>query len=269
MVTEPQIIVPDWPAPDHIKAMSTTRIGGFSSSPYDSLNLALHTHDDGSIVIKNREHLQESFHLPSRPVWLNQIHSKKVISLEKSKLQTGQQEQGRSEDVTSDFSADASFTTQQGVVCAILTADCLPVLITDITGSVVAVAHAGWKGLVEGVISETIQALDADVENLLIWLGPAIGPDAFEVKSDVYDLFIQKNSGYASAFQAVRDGHWLCDVYRLAKIELAQLGVERIYGGGYCTFSDAERFYSFRRDGVNTGRNAHLIWIDSSTAGLS
>ena len=234
-----------------MKLISTTRIGGYSQPPYDNFNLALHTNDDKANVEKNREKLRQHFQLPSEPVWLNQVHGSKVISLDEDVS-----------DVATVIAADASWATQDNKVCAVLTADCLPVFITDVKGSVVAVAHAGWKGLLAGVITKTVETLAVDSQKLLVWLGPAISSEAFVVGSDVRSAFSEKGSGYLSAFEDEAAGFWRCDLYQLARIELMQLGIEQIYGGGLCTFTDSRRFYSYRRDGENTGRQAHCIWLN-------
>ena len=249
---EPVSVVPNWPAPDHVKVVSTTRIGGFSQAPFDSFNLALHTADDSSRVEQNRARLREYFHLPSEPVWLNQVHGAEVISLDEENV-----------DPSVLIDADASFTRRDNQVCAVLTADCLPVFITDTSGSVVAIAHAGWKGLLAGVITATLRRLAIDYRDILVWLGPAIGPDAFVVGDEVKALFAEKGDEYLSAFSAEDDaGFWRCNIYQLARSELANLGIGQVYGGNECTYVDAKRFYSYRRDGENTGRQAHCIWMN-------
>ena len=250
-MSEPVSIIPDWPAPDHVKIISTTREGGFSLAPYDSFNLALHTNDDKTHVEKNRAKLRQHFHLPSEPVWLNQIHSSVVVSLDDDLINTSMI-----------INADASSTKQTNRVCAVLTADCLPVFITDVKGSVVAIAHAGWKGLLAGVISETVKSLGVDNQDLLVWFGPAIGSESFVVGNDVKALFGDKGSEYLQAFRESGDaGFWHCDLYRLARIELTHLGIKKVYGGDLCTYRDDGRFFSYRRDGENTGRQAHCIWL--------
>ena len=245
---------PDWPAPKQVRLISTTRGGGCSLSPYDSLNLALHTNDDKTNVEENRRRLHKHLNLPSEPVWLNQVHGKHVASLDDNLMGSG-----------SVINADASYSTQRGKVCAVLTADCLPVLITDINGSVVAAAHAGWKGLLAGVISSTVEVLAVKRRDILVWLGPAIGAEAFIVGSEVRTLFGEKAKDYLAAFQSEAEGRWFCDLYQLARIELAKLGVEQVYGGEFCTFTDKKRFYSYRRDGENTGRMAHCIWLNNQS----
>ena len=242
-------IYPDWPVPETVKAFTTSRKNGFSSAPYASLNLPQHVEDDSAIVERNRDHLIEYFHLPSAPVWLQQTHSNIVI-------------------VADDFQhalvppeADASWTSSPNVVCAVLTADCLPVFFTNKQGDRIAVTHAGWRGVLNGIITESFLTTGIAAEDCLVWLGPAIGAEHFEVGIDVYEAFVRKNSKNATAFKQTDDQHWLCDIYQLAKIELQQLGIHSIYGGGLCTYADEENFYSFRRDGAKTGRMASLIWL--------
>ena len=242
-------IYPDWPAPKTVKAFTTSRKNGFSSASYASLNLAQHVEDDNAIVERNREYLIEYFQLPSAPVWLQQTHSNTVI-------------------VADDFQhvlippeADASWTACPNIVCAVLTADCLPVFFTNQQGDRVAVTHAGWRGVLNGIISDSFFATGIAVEDCLVWLGPAIGAENFEVGADVYQAFTRKSPENSKAFKQTDEQHWLCDIYQLARIELQQLGIQSVYGGGFCTYSDDEHFYSFRRDGVQTGRMASLIWL--------
>ena len=243
-------IRPDWPAPETVQAFTTSRKNGFSVGSYASLNLAQHVADDGLIVERNRERLIEDLNLPSSPLWLQQTHSKIVITAE-DYLNTSTPPE-----------ADASLTASTGIVCAVLTADCLPVLFTNKQGDRIAAAHAGWRGALNGIITESFLATGIVAEDCLVWLGPAIGAENFEVGADVYDAFISKNSENISAFKQTDDQHWLCDIYQLARIELQQLGIHSIYGGGFCTYADEDRFYSFRRDGAQTGRMASLIWIN-------
>jgi len=242
-------IYPDWPAPGTVKAFTTSRKNGFSSAPYASLNLAQHVEDDCATVERNRDHLIKYFHLPSAPVWLQQTHSNKVI-------------------VADDFQhaqlppeADASWTSSPNVVCAVLTADCLPVFFTNKQGDRIAVTHAGWRGVLNGIITESFFNTGIAAEDCLVWLGPAIGAEHFEVGTDVYEAFVDKNPENDTAFKQTDGQHWLCNIYQLAKIELQQLGIHSIYGGGLCTYADEENFYSFRRDGAKTGRMASLIWL--------
>lgn len=241
-------IIPRWPAPANVKALQTTRSGGISRGPYDSLNLGEHVQDDPLAVAHNRQLL--SPYLPSEPVWVNQVHGVEVIDAAKS---------GCLEN------ADGAFTTQADVVCVTMTADCLPVLLCDKAGTVVAAVHAGWRGLCDGVIEAAIAKMSVEPADILAWLGPAIGPNAFEVGNDVREQFMQKDAQAISAFKSHGD-KWLCDIYTLAKQRLVSAGVKAIYGGSvneeFCTYTDAERFFSFRRDNL-TGRMASLIWLAS------
>jgi hypothetical protein len=246
-------LIPDWTdLPANIGALSTTRRGGTSAAPYDDgsggggLNLGVHVGDDPGCVQRNRMLLRAW--LPADPAWLMQVHGTDV-------LDAGQAGPASR--------ADASISTRSGVVCAIQTADCLPVLLCDADGRVIGAAHAGWRGLVNGVLQNTVARMrDAGAEEILAWLGPAIGPQRFEVGTDVFDAFIGRDDGMASAFTPIasRQGKYLADIYLLARKTLAAAGVARIAGGGLCTMTDAQRFYSYRRDGI-TGRMASLIWI--------
>ena len=236
-------IAADWPAPTHVHAFTTTRKGGVSEGAYDSFNLASHVDDQSTAVAKNRQLLKSSFELPTEPCWLNQTHSNRVIEAGCEVVE-----------------ADASWTANKDTVCAVLTADCLPVFFTDKAGRRVAIVHAGWRGLLNGVISATFSAMRIKPEDCLVWLGPSIGPGAFEVGKEVPQSFTDKDKTTRLAFTQKDEAHWLCDMYQLARIELGQLGVKQVFGGGLCTYTDKENFYSFRRDG-NTGRMASLIWI--------
>ncbi|MCS3903873.1 YfiH family protein [Methylohalomonas lacus] len=237
----------DWPAPDHVHAGTTTRAGGYSKPPYASFNLAAHVGDDGAAVNHNRRQLQQCLQLPAEPAWLQQVHGPRVIAAH----------------TIDDGPADASWTDRPGVVCAVLTADCLPLLLTDRGGSCVAVVHVGWRGLVAGVIDATVAALPAHPADLLAWLGPAIGPAAFEVGSDVRDACLATFANADSCFTRGRPGHWQADLPGLAERALRRAGVETCCNCGYCTYSDPLRFYSYRRDGT-TGRMASLIWMDAA-----
>ena len=243
-------ICPDWPAPETVHAFTTTRKNGFSTGSYASLNLAQHVEDDRLTVERNRNRLIEDFNLPSQPIWLQQTHSNTVIVADDYQNATISPE------------ADASWTSSPGIVCAVLTADCLPVFFTNKQGDRVAVTHAGWRGALNGIISTSFLATGIEVEDCLVWLGPAIGAENFEVGADVYQTFIHKNPENIAAFTQTDDQHWLCDIYQLARIECQQLGIHSIYDGGFCTYSDEAHFYSFRRDGARTGRMASLIWLD-------
>lgn len=237
-------LFPDWPAPAGVHAATTLRAGGVSTGPYASLNPALHVGDDADAVRANRRLIREGLALPSEPVWLTQVHGTRVV---------------KADTVREPVQADASHTDQAGVACAVLTADCLPLLLCSRDGKRIAAAHAGWRGLADGVIGRTVEALGAG--ELMAWLGPAIGPESFEVGGEVREAFMQKSPLCADAFVPRPGGKWLADIYRLARIELQGLGVTHIYGGQFCTASEAERYFSFRRDTV-TGRMATLIWRD-------
>jgi len=240
-----ETVTPDWPAPASIHACTTTRRGGVSEIPYASLNLAAHVGDLEVRVAQNRQLLQEQLGLPQPPQWMNQVHGTEVLSARQS---------------VAGCEGDAIFSDQPGRVCAVMTADCLPLLICNRSGSEVAALHAGWRGLADGVIESTVAQLQSGADELLVWLGPAIGPAAFEVGEEVRDTFIATHSAAAAAFTRSPAGRWLADIYQLARLRLLLLGVENIYGGDRCTFSEPEQFFSYRRDGV-TGRMASLIWI--------
>ena len=235
-------IVPDWPAPAGVRAFVTTRAGGVSSGAYASFNLGDLTADDPANVRANKARLQAL--LPAAPRWLRQVHGQRVV---------------RADDAGADEQADAAFTTTPGVVCAVKIADCMPVLLTDVTGSVVAVAHAGWRGLAAGVVENTVHALGIDGQKLIAFLGPAIGPRAFEVGDEVRAAFCAVDANAARAFEPHAPGKWLADLFMLGRQRLARCGVQRVYGGGLCTWSDPARFYSHRRDPV-TGRMAAVLW---------
>jgi YfiH family protein len=238
-----EFIIPNWPAPTNVKAIQTTRLGGYSVAPYGSLNLGLHVHDDDSAVAKNRQLL--SGYLPSEPVWLNQVHGIEAVDAAKSLCVQD---------------ADASFSKNKNVVCVTMTADCLPVLLCNKQGTAVASIHAGWRSLCDGVIEATIKAIGEEPKNLMAWLGPAIGPHAFEVGAEVREAFIAKDPQAEQAFKSASD-KWLGDLYVIAKQRLNKLGVIEIYGGGECTYSDSSQYFSFRRDGV-TGRMATMVWFE-------
>ncbi len=239
-------IQPDWPAPTPIKALSTTRLGGISQPPYDSLNLGLHVNDDHDKVLNNRRWLTRSAGLPSSPLWLEQVHGTRVID---------------ANDWHAGIEADALFSRQAGQVCPVMTADCLPVLFCDDDGKMVAAAHAGWRGLLNGVLENTVSQFSCSANKILAWLGPAIGPQQFEVGSEVFDTFCSHSAAAGQAFRPHRSGHYLADIYLLARQRLNRLGVDKIYGGEHCTVAEADQFFSYRRDG-ETGRMASLIWIE-------
>lgn len=238
-------IKPDWALPKHVHAAVTLRTGGVSTGCYGSLNPATHVNDNPEHVAINRQIISDALQLPSAPVWLQQVHGIDVIKAD----QTHEL-----------LPADASYTDQAGVVCAILTADCLPVLFCGDDGEVIGAAHAGWRGLQAGILRETVAKMNC--KKIQVWFGPAISAEHFEVGADVYQAFISENPLAARAFTATAPDKWLADIYQLARIDLAECGVSEIYGGGLCTFADAQRFYSYRRDGAATGRMASLIWRD-------
>jgi YfiH family protein len=239
-------ILPDWPAPASVRALITTRRGGVSRAPYDGFNLADHVGDDPAAVARNRALLKGELELPNEPAWLEQVHGCDVVHPGES---------------AANCRADAAVASEPGQVCAVLTADCLPLLICNRSGSRVAAIHAGWRGLLAGVIESTLAEFETGGEQLLAWMGPAIGPAAFEVGSEVRDAFIADRPGDEKAFLENRPGHWLADIYGLARSRLQAQSVDFVGGGDYCTVSEPERFFSYRRDGV-TGRMASLIWID-------
>ena len=234
-------IIPNWNAPANVHAVMTTRNGGVSKLPYDSFNLATHVDDDLENVLENRRLLKTELALPTEPFWLEQIHSNTVIEASKDLILP---------------KADASFSNNKDVVCVVMTADCLPVLMCSKDGTKIAAIHAGWRGLESGIISNTVAALKT--KELIVWLGAAIGAECFEVGDDVREAFLKKAADYSTAFKA-REKGWLADIYQLARIELAHLGITAIYGGEFCTMTDTERFYSYRRE-KQTGRMATLIW---------
>jgi hypothetical protein len=241
------LIIPGWPAPAGVHALVTTRQGGVSTGPWASFNLASHVGDDATAVAANRALLRQS--LPADPPWLTQVHG--ALCVDAGKARSG-------------VEADASFTRQRGVVCAVLTADCLPVLLCDDQASVVSAVHAGWRGLADGVIEASVATMAVPGERLMAWLGPAIGPTAFEVGADVRDAFLAHDIQAAQAFTSIAADKWLCDMYLLARQRLQALNIRRITSTdfpGYCTVRDIDRFYSFRRDGV-TGRMASCIWLE-------
>ncbi len=250
-MTEPGVgwIAPDWPAPSNVHAGCTTRQGGISDVPYDSLNLGDHVGDVLGAVTKNRALLKQHRKLPSDPVWLKQVHGSHVVDA------------GCVQGIPE---ADASFTNHSGVVCAVMTADCLSVLLCDKGGSVVAAVHAGWRGLADGVIEAAVLHMGVSASKLMAWLGPAIGPTVFEVGEEVRERFVSADQNAVEAFKPSRQGHWLADLSQLARQRLVELGVRDVYGGHWCTYSDNARFYSYRRDGV-TGRMASLIWLEQES----
>ncbi|KRB70460.1 peptidoglycan editing factor PgeF [Noviherbaspirillum sp. Root189] len=252
-MASPEPIRPQWNAPASVGSLSTTRCGGVSTVPYDDgkagggLNLGTHVGDRPKAVDRNRA-LLRTF-LPSDPAWLSQVHGTTVVDAASLHGVVP--------------NADACISSTPGVVCVIQTADCLPVLLCDLDGRVVGAAHAGWRGLANGILEKTVARMgDAGAGSLMAWLGPAIGPNAFEVGQDVFDAFVVPDPETTAAFRAIegRAGKYLADIYALARRRLANAGVSEVFGGDLCTVSDPARFYSYRRDGV-TGRMVSLIWL--------
>lgn len=241
------LINPNWAAPDWVKAYTTTRYGGFSPVPFDSLNLSLHVGDNPDCVIKNRQLLQNYLGLTSQLIWLKQVHGNTAISA----------------DSTLNHSpiGDAIYSKKSHTVCAVQTADCLPLLVCSPINYCIAAIHAGWKGLNNGIIENTINDLECSTKDLLVWLGPAIGPQAFVVGEDVLQTFLEKDPTAQTAFHALGNKRWLANLYMLARQRLHNLGIDKIYGGNYCTFTEPKRFFSYRRNQV-TGRMLSLIWIN-------
>lgn len=238
-------VEPEWPAPDHVRAISTTRGGGCSRAPYVSLNLGDHVGDRTDAVAANRRMLGERLGLEDSPRWLNQVHGNVIVS---------------AEEVVTPVSADGAIASVPNVVCAVMTADCLPILLCDVTGAHIAAVHGGWRGLAGGVIEAAIAAFVArgvDPRKLLCWLGPAIGPGAYEVGQAVRDAL--HGGEDKDALTRNSAGRWQLDLYMLARMRLRQCGVTQTFGGDFCTYTDSERFFSHRRDGV-CGRQASLIW---------
>jgi hypothetical protein len=246
MALDPNWIMPHWQAPPRVKAVITTRAGGFSSGPYASLNLGLRTGDDAAAVARNRARLRSV--LPQEPKWLRQVHGSAVIDADAVAASAPE--------------ADASVARSPGNVCAVLIADCVPVLFSNRAGSVVAVAHAGWRGLAHGVIERTLAAIGEEPSELVAYLGPGIGPGAFEVGAEVREAFLARAREDAAAFSPHAPGKWLADLFMLARNRLQRAGVGETSGGGMCTYSDPARFFSYRRDRT-TGRMAALIWREA------
>ncbi|WP_404704879.1 purine nucleoside phosphorylase YfiH [Yersinia vastinensis] len=240
-----KLILPDWPAPARVKVCSTTRHGGISEFPYDSLNLGTHVGDTASTVIANRQRLVEQAGLPQMPVWLEQVHGTRVLHLDGTAI--------------SDVQADAVYSRVTGQVCAVMTADCLPVLFCSLAGDEVAAAHAGWRGLCSGVLEQTLAQFQAAPSSIIAWLGPAIGPQQFEVGEDVKQAFITIDAQSTVAFMPFGTKYF-ADIYLLARLRLQAAGIHAIYGGDRCTVSEKQQFFSYRRDGI-TGRMASLVWL--------
>lgn len=246
-------IVPSWPAPLNVKALTTVRQGGVSVAPYDSFNLALHVGDNTKTVLINRTQLKTKANLPQEPLWLNQTHSTQVVEVGDFTNHEQKTSRGLIE-------ADASVAFQPNQVCAVLTGDCLPILLCNKTGTCVSAIHAGWRGLAAGIVEATIHKLDCDPATLLAWLGPAIGPTAYEVQEDF--LFAFKEYQSEITFKLTGNGRWFANLYALARERLRRLGITAVFSEEFCTYQDSTRFYSARRSGI-TGRMATLIWFNN------
>ncbi len=246
----PDWIVPDWPAPARVRALVTTREGGDSTGPYAAFNLGLRSGEDAAVVARNRARLDAV--LPAAPAWMQQVHGATVSAVDLLDAAAGAEPQ-----------ADAAFATIPGRVCAVLTADCLPVLLCDREGSVVAVVHAGWRGLACGVIEATVATMARPADRLMAWLGPAISQAAYEVGPELREVFVSARAADTAAFIPGKPGKFQADLYRLARNRLLSAGVQAVYGGGLCTYGELRRFYSFRRDGAASGRMASLIWLEA------
>ena len=244
----PDTIIPDWPAPAGVRAAFTLRTGGVSRPPFDTFNIASHVGDDAGAVAENRALLRATLALAAEPVWLEQVHGHRVVDLDEPAS------------AGSLGPADAAVTRFPGRICAIQVADCMPVLFAAADGSAVGAAHAGWRGLAGGVLEATVRAMKTPPGELLAWLGPAIGQPNFEVGDEVRAAFLDGDPGAAAAFVTNARGRWQCDLYALARRRLAAIGVSCVHGGGWCTYADSGRFFSYRRDG-RCGRMAAVLWI--------
>jgi YfiH family protein len=238
------VIEPDWPSPPGIRAVSTERGGGVSCGPYASLNLGGHVGDKPEQVAANRRALIRMLGLPSEPCWLEQVHGTRVVDLDHEPAGV----------------ADAAVSSTPGRVCVVMTADCLPVLLACRDGGRVGAAHAGWRGLLAGVLPAAVARMGVVPESIMAWLGPAIGPVSYEVGADVHDAFVARNPAAEGCFSAGRAGHWYADLYGLARSSLAAAGVTAVYGGTHCTYAEPDRFFSHRRQ-APCGRMATLIWL--------
>jgi polyphenol oxidase len=250
-------LTPDWPAPPGVHVLSTLRGGGLSGGAYASFNLALHVGDDPEHVRANRALLRAAAKLPAEPLWLEQVHGVAVVA------HTGDPQ------LQATPRADAAVAFEPGRVCVVMTADCLPVVLADRTGTRLGVAHAGWRGLAAGVVEATVRALRVAPSDLVAWLGPAIGPAAFEVGAEVRDAFLARDGVHAAAFERNPGGRYQADLYLLARQVLARAGVASVSGGGRCTSRETAEFFSHRRDDGHTGRMATLAWLDGTGASVA
>jgi len=240
------LIFPDWPQPSYVRACVTTRHGGVSHAPYATLNLGDHVGDNPEDVAINRQRLCELAGLPVKPHWLTQVHGTRVATLTPQLADSG-------------VEADAAYSCRRDVVCSVMTADCLPVMFCSLSAHEVAVAHAGWRGLCAGVLENTLATFSSAHHEIIAWLGPAIGASCFEVGEQVREAFIRHDPRAAEAFVA-RGEKFMADIYQLARLRLEACGVSQIYGGQFCTVTDSDNFFSYRREGT-TGRLASLIWL--------
>ena len=233
--------------PGNVKLLSTQRFfdGGKSSGNFENFNLALHVNDNKDRVLENRKMLKFHYDLPSDPIWINQTHSSICVD---------------ASSIKANIDADASYSSKVGVVCAIMTADCLPVFVSKKDGSMVGIAHAGWRGVVSGVIENLVSSFNSDGEDLVVHLGPAISKNYFEVGEEVRQLYLSKNVNFKRSFSMKKNKNYL-DLYDAARVILEGLQIELISGGDRCTFKESSHFFSYRRDGINSGRMAHLIWM--------
>lgn len=241
-------IIPNCPLPNSVRAYSTTRIKGHSKTPFHAFNLSFNVGDHDEAVKKNRQQLMDELEMPESPVWLKQVHGNHVITLN---------------DNISEPCADASFTMRSNKICVVTTADCLPILLWNQEGTEVAAIHAGWRGLLTDVIGATIQAMTSSPDTLIAWLGPAIGPNVFELNEEIRVDFLNSNPQNIDCFEVRNENKIFANIYKMASHNLNRYGVKNIYGGNYCTYTQNDLFYSFRRDSRVTGRMASLIWITS------
>ena len=256
--TEPILIIPDWPAPVQVQAVSTGRNYGCSEGSFSSFNVGNHVGDKPNTVATNRAALVKTLGLTDQPCWLDQVHSTSVVNLDSYYTH-------RHKETRSLPTADGAVSSKSDRVCVVMTADCLPVLFCDTSGSRVGIAHAGWRGLASGILPAVIASMGVDPKNLMAWLGPAISQAAYEVGNEVREAFVSSDSDAGICFAENKSGHWQADLYGLAKRSLLSAGLQAIYGGDFCTYTDSDRFFSYRRTNP-CGRMATLIWLASSKA---